>query len=126
MSEGPAMYELSIKSDFAASHYLPDYKGKCRKLHGHTWKVEAVFTGECLNKVGMVVDFAVIKRQFKTFLENLDHVHLNNLPYFKKVNPTTEHLAKYIFNEFSRKCRPLIIKRVTVWESDTSSITYYE
>lgn len=119
------MYELSIKSDFAASHSLPTYKGKCKRLHGHTWKVEAVFTSNSLDKFGMVVDFSAIKKQFKNFLEELDHAHLNDLPYFKKNNPTTEHLAWYIFRQFSKKCRPLKLKRVTVWESDTSGITYY-
>lgn len=118
------MYELSIKSDFAAAHFLRGYEGKCKNLHGHTWKVELVLEGRELDKAGMVVDFAVVKKQLKEFLEELDHAHLNDLPYFKEINPTTENLAKYIFDEFPKRYRPLKVKRVTVWESDQASVTY--
>jgi len=53
-------------------------------------------------------------------------VNLNDLPAFKDVNPSTENLAKYIYQEFAKECQPLPLKRVRVWESDTASITYYE
>jgi len=119
------LFELSIKNDFAASHCLRGYKGKCERLHGHTWKVEVVLKGKALDKIGMVIDFMIIKRNLHEFLEELDHHHLNDHPYFKKVNPTTENIARYIYDAFSKKCRPLKIKKVTVWESDNASITYY-
>lgn len=119
------MFELSVSSDFAASHMLRGYEGKCKNLHGHTWKVEVVLAGDDLNDIGMVVDFALVKKQLRGFLETLDHVHLNDLPAFKDVNPTSENIAKYIFEQFSALCRPLILKRVRVWESDTSSVTYF-
>jgi 6-pyruvoyltetrahydropterin/6-carboxytetrahydropterin synthase len=119
------MFELSVCADFAASHMLRGYEGKCKNLHGHTWKVEVVLDGEELNDTGMLVDFALVKKQLRGFLESLDHVHLNDLPAFKDVNPTTENIAGHIFEEFSKTCRPLVLKRVRVWESDTSSVTYY-
>ena len=100
------MYELSIKSDFAASHCLRGYEGKCKNLHGHTWAVEVVVQNKTLDKVGMVTDFMDIKKQLKEFLEELDHTHLNDHPFFKKHNPTTENLARYIFEQFSKQCRP--------------------
>jgi len=56
----------------------------------------------------------------------IDHVCLNDLAYFKEVNPTTENIAKYIYTNFLKKIKPLKIKTVQVWESDTSSVTYYE
>ena len=118
------MYELSVKSDFAASHYLRGYDGKCRDLHGHTWKVEVVLQKSKLNTIGMVVDFTVMKKKLREFLEDIDHHHLNDLPVFKKVNPTTENLAKYIFDGFSKECRPFKVAKVIVWESDNASIVY--
>lgn len=119
------MFELSVKGDFAASHVLKGHKGKCRNLHGHTWKVEAVVVGHKLNAMGMVMDFSVLKERLKMILERVDHTHLNNVPPFDRVNPTTENLAKYIFDEFSKECRPLKIRKVTVWESENASITYH-
>ena len=120
------MYELAIKGDFAAAHVLRGYEGNCKNLHGHTWKVEVVIVGEDLDRIGMVMDFKIVKKKLKDFLCRLDHIYLNDLPAFKDINPTTEHLAKYIFEEFAPECLPLHIKRVQIWESDSASVTYYE
>ncbi|OGX07539.1 MAG: 6-carboxytetrahydropterin synthase QueD [Omnitrophica WOR_2 bacterium GWA2_47_8] len=120
------MFELSIKGDFASAHQLRGYQGNCKDLHGHTWRVELTAQSETLDDIGMVVDFKIIKQQFREFLMRIDHVNLNDLPYFKKVNPTSEHLAQYIFQEFGKIIKPLKIKQVRVWESDTSDVTYYE
>ena len=120
------MFELSIKGDFASAHSLRGYQGKCKDLHGHTWKVEVVLKSEALNQIGMVADFAKLKKDLRAFLERIDHVHLNDLPYFKDVNPTTENLAKYIYEEFPKFSSGVKIKKVTVWESDQASATYYE
>ncbi len=120
------MFELKIKGDFAAAHFLRGYEGKCKSLHGHTWKVEVVMTGEGLDSVGMVADFAALKKRLRDFLERLDHVHLNDIPYFQEINPTTENLAKYIYEEFPKFSPGVAVKEVTVWESDHASATYYQ
>ncbi|MFA6378658.1 MAG: 6-carboxytetrahydropterin synthase QueD [Candidatus Omnitrophota bacterium] len=120
------MYELTVKGEFAASHSLRDYEGKCKNLHGHTWHVDIVVAGATLNKVGMLVDFKEIKSHLHELLESLDHAHLNDLAYFKKVNPTSENIAKYIFDCFKEKPHTTIVKKVTVWESEKSGATYYE
>lgn len=120
------MYELTIKGDIASAHYLRGYEGKCKDLHGHTWKVEVVIASEELDNIGMVADFAVLKMQLKEFLTAIDHVCLNDLPYFKDVNPTTENIAKYIYTHFADVVAPLKLKQVQVWESDLASVTYYE
>lgn len=119
------MFEVSVKTDFAAAHFLRGYEGKCKNLHGHTWNVELVFQGEQLDSLGLLVDFALVKKNLKEFLEILDHRYLNELPYFQNLNPTTEHLAKYIFDEFSKHHFPARLSKVTVWESDHSCATYY-
>lgn len=119
------MFELAIKAEFAASHSLRGHKGKCKELHGHTWKVELVLEKSDLDEIGMLVDFTVIKEQFKNFLSRIDHVHLNDVPPFDVVNPTTENLAKHIFQECEKLWQPIRVKRVTVWESDKASVTYF-
>ena len=120
------MFELSIKGHLASAHYLPGYDGPCKNLHGHTWKVEVTIVSDRLDKIGMVADFAVLKKQLRAFLMPLDHVCLNDLPYFKEHHPTTENLAQYIYQNFSRLIAPLRIKRVQAWESENASVVYYE
>lgn len=119
------MFELSITGDIASAHYLRGYEGKCKNLHGHTWKIEVVIISDQLDSVGMVADFCTLRPQLKKFLETIDHVCLNDLEYFKEVNPTTENIAEYIYKGFSQEISPLKIKNVRVWESDSGSVTYY-
>lgn len=120
------MYELSMNGHIAAAHFLRGYDGPCKDLHGHTWKIEVTIQSDKLNKIGLVADFKDVKRKLNDFLVHLDHVCLNDLPYFQKVNPSTENLAQYIYREFAKQCRPFKLIKVRVWESENSSITYYE
>ena len=120
------MFELSVTGNIASAHFLPGYEGPCKELHGHTWKIEASIVSEELDKIGMVVDFKELKKQLNAFLEHLDHVCLNDLDYFKENNPTTENIAKYIYKNFSGRIAPLKLNKVRVWESDSSSVSYYE
>lgn len=120
------MFELSITGDIASAHFLRDYEGPCKNLHGHTWKIEATIQSDKLNNIGLVVDFREMKQRLKDVLMPLDHVCLNDLPYFQKVNPSTENLAVYIYREFKKAAAPYRLKEVRVWESETSSVTYFE
>ncbi len=120
------MYELSIRGDIAAAHFIEGHQGKCKNLHGHTWKIEATVINEELDDIGMVADFAVLKQHLRDILSELDHVCLNDLPFFKEVRPTSENIARYTYQRFNTAIAPLSLKRVQVWESDTSSVTYYE
>ncbi len=120
------MFELSITGDFASAHFLRDYEGPCKNLHGHSWKVEVTIQSDKLNTIGLVVDFRDMKQRLKEVLLPLDHICLNDLPYFQKVNPSTENLAQYIYRELARVVHPFVLRRVRVWESETSSITYFE
>jgi 6-pyruvoyltetrahydropterin/6-carboxytetrahydropterin synthase len=120
------MFELSVTGNIASAHFLPGYEGPCRNLHGHTWKIEVSVCSEKLDKIGLVVDFKLIKNKLNAFLSHIDHVCLNDLDYFKKHAPTTENIARYIYQHFAGEVAPLKIGKVRVWESETSSITYYE
>ena len=120
------MYKLRVSSEFSAAHNLREYKGKCEALHGHNWKVEVVIAAKNVNRQGLVVDFHEIKNMVKAALEELDHNYLNQLDYFKKHNPTSENLAKYIFDEIKAQIpsKKIRLQEVTVWESDQCSATY--
>jgi len=120
------MFELSVVGDIASAHFLPGYDGPCKDLHGHTWKIEVSLVSDTLDDIGMVIDFRVVKRKLKELLEPIDHVCLNDLDYFKENSPTTENIAKYVYDNFGKEVTPLKLNKVRVWESDTSSVTYYE
>ncbi len=120
------MFELKIRDHFASAHFLKGYQGACQHLHGHTWKVEIIVTSDVLDSVGLVADFKILKKILKEVLMPLDHVHLNELDAFKEINPSTENLAKYIYNQSKTAFAPLRVKSIEVWESDTASVVYHE
>jgi 6-pyruvoyltetrahydropterin/6-carboxytetrahydropterin synthase len=122
------MFELNIRKEFSAAHRLREYRGKCEALHGHNWKVEVFVASTKLNKIGIVIDFREIKDCLNVILEDLDHTYLNEIPYFKKHNPTSENIAQYIFNRLKPQIARFKVKliKVTVWESDNANASYWQ
>ncbi len=118
------MYKLQVEADFSSAHNLRGYKGKCEELHGHNWKVELTVGSKDLDKTGMVLDFKFLKASLNKILDKLDHKYLNEIDYFKEVNPTSENSAKYIYDSLKSEVSGLI--SITVWESDKARATYYE
>jgi len=118
------MYSIKVEGNFSSAHNLRGYKGKCEDLHGHNWRIEAVANSGSLDKIGMVLDFKFIKKCLTDILEKLDHQYLNKVEYFKKINPTSENIAYYIYSKLKAKIPGL--SAVTVWENPTSGATYYE
>ena len=122
------MYELTVKAEFEAAHFIKNYPGKCARLHGHNWIVEAVANGTELNELGILIDFKILKAELNKILDELDHQFLNELEIFSKKNPTAEILAKVIFEKlsaseiFSGKNKLTAIK---VYETPKSCVTYY-
>lgn len=119
-------YELHVNGNFASAHSLKGYHGPCEEIHGHTWKVEVTIQAREINDIGLVVDFHDLKAKLEKFLSQLDHVYLNDHPAFKINNPSTENLAKFIYQKFSPECLPFRLSKVRVWESENASVTYYE
>jgi 6-pyruvoyltetrahydropterin/6-carboxytetrahydropterin synthase len=116
------MYSIRIEGNFSSAHNLRGYKGKCEELHGHNWKVEVVVSNDLLDKTGMLLDFKYLKKKLNSILDKLDHRYLNSLESFKKVNPTSENIARFIFDNLKTKIPGL--KSVTVWENSSCSATY--
>ena len=116
------MYSLKVQGTFSSAHNLRGYKGKCEDLHGHNWVVEIVIKSGQLDNIGMVLDFKYLKKKLNACLEQMDHKYLNKLAYFKRINPTSENIARHIYDQL----KPLIplLSCVTVWENSTSSATY--
>ncbi|RKY36767.1 MAG: 6-carboxytetrahydropterin synthase QueD [Candidatus Omnitrophota bacterium] len=123
------MFEISVKLDFSAAHNLRNYKGKCENLHGHNWHVRAIFGASQLNAIGMVMDFKVANKLLAQAVKTLDHCYLNNdVEYFQKINPTSENIAKFIFQFLSKKLKRNVcnVVNVCVWETGQNYAKYYE
>ena len=120
------MYELRIRETIGSAHFLRGYEGKCKNLHGHNWKIEAVIVSDALDELGMVADFSVLKKKLMEFLSTMDHICLNDIDIFKQVNPTTENMARYIFDAYAKEIAPFSLKSIEVWESESSSVRYYK
>jgi 6-pyruvoyltetrahydropterin/6-carboxytetrahydropterin synthase len=122
------MFELCVSSHFDAAHKLPNYKGKCANLHGHTFRYEVVLKGGFLHE-SMLVDFVLVKAAMQKYVENsLDHSYLNESlsPAFV---PTAENLAEVIYKRLavlSFTPYQASVVKVTVWESSECSAVYYE
>ncbi len=122
------MYELKIITSFAAAHCLREFKGKCESLHGHNWKVEVCVRSPNLDRIGLVIDFKEIKKATEEVLDELDHKHLNDLLPFQVENPSSENIARFLFQTLSSRINrdSLRVSRVTAWESDDACASYFE
>ncbi len=123
------MYELTVESAFEAAHRIENYPGKCAKLHGHNWIVEAIVEGTQLNELGILVDFKILKAALNKVLEEFDHQYLNELENFKTQNPTAENLAKDIFYKLKSAdffTGDTKLKAIKIHESPKSCVTFFD
>ena len=120
------MYEVTVKKSFAAAHLLKDIGGKCEELHGHNFVVEVSVAASQLNQEGLLIDFRTLKKWTDDILTELDHKHLNNIPCFKNLNPSSENIARFIYDRITEKAQreKFELSRVTVWESDNARVSY--
>ena len=101
--------KLYVKHHFDAAHFLPNYDGKCRNMHGHTWFVEIWIERKLKPGEDMIIDFALVKRTIDIF----DHKNINDYMY----NPTAENIVRYFLRRFEGHNTT-----VKVWESADSCI----
>jgi 6-pyruvoyltetrahydropterin/6-carboxytetrahydropterin synthase len=121
------MYRLTVHDYFSSAHQLKGYKGKCEAVHGHNWKVEIDVQGETLNDIGLLMDFHDLRRMLKEILERLDHVLLNEVEEFREANPSSENVARHVYENLKKKLPAGIsVASVTVWESENARATYFE
>jgi 6-pyruvoyltetrahydropterin/6-carboxytetrahydropterin synthase len=109
---------IAKRFDFDAAHWLPNVPDghKCKWMHGHTYSVEIVCTGEghnLLDERGMIVDYAEIGDWWSPISEKIDHQCLNDIDGLQ--NPTTEILAQWILERL-----PGAVVRVRVCESSST------
>ncbi len=123
------IWRLTVRDEFCAGHALRHYEGKCENLHGHNFAVEAIVQGEKLHEnIEYLVDFKEIKTHLKAVLEELDHRVLNDTAPFDTVNPTSENLAQYIWQQLDTAlmASDVNIYSVSVSEKSAQTATYLE
>ena len=105
---------------------LNGHEGACKRMHGHNWKVEVEVCGNKLDNIGMVIDFKEIRNTTKGVVDQLDHRFLNDLDPFKKINPTAENIAQYIYTELSdvMNDKQIEVKSIKLWETEKSAVTF--
>jgi 6-pyruvoyltetrahydropterin/6-carboxytetrahydropterin synthase len=122
-------YIVSTEVHFSSSHALLGYRGDCSRMHGHNWVVRVHYEFPAVDERGLTIDY----RELRTVLERVimprfDHRHLNDIPPFDVVNPTSENIAAEIF----RLCReevlipPGVLREVELWESPSDMVRYRE
>ena len=129
------MYILTVKGSFDAAHRLNGYTGDCKYIHGHTYKYEVSVSSEELDKLGIAIDFKVLKEDVNKFVEPLDHTLLLSEDEFNNginifgtpvipfnPNPTAEVIARDLYL-WMEDCNYNVVE-VRIWETDNNCATF--
>jgi len=125
------MYEVTVEAGFSSGHYLRNYHGKCENPHGHNYKVRVTLAGQDLDPSGLLIDFKLLKQVLKPTIDRIDHQMLNDIEPFIELNPSAENIARYFYDQTSRRLSEMTdgrvrVKDCTIWETDTTTATYSE
>jgi 6-pyruvoyltetrahydropterin/6-carboxytetrahydropterin synthase len=121
------MYTVSARAHYDSAHYLEDYEGKCSRVHGHHYVVEAAISVMELGRHGFAFDFVDLKRELRALADELDHHLLNDLPQFEGTSTSAEVQAKYFHDRLKERLPTLQsegLAWVRVWETPTSWAQY--
>jgi 6-pyruvoyltetrahydropterin/6-carboxytetrahydropterin synthase len=119
------MFTVFKDYTFSAGHAIRGHQGGCQNLHGHNYRVRVHVAAATLDRLGMVIDFADLKRIVDQVLGRFDHAVINDLPPFTERNTTAELLAEYVHAEVAARLPDgRSVRRVEVWETETSCAIY--
>jgi 6-pyruvoyltetrahydropterin/6-carboxytetrahydropterin synthase len=122
------MFEVSSEASFSAAHHLINYNGPCENVHGHNWRVRVVVCCTELNDLGIGIDFRTLKNSLAEVIKDLDHSDLNIVFDPLKLNPSSENIARYIFNKMGNLINTSICRvgRIEVSETPGNTAAYFE
>jgi 6-pyruvoyltetrahydropterin/6-carboxytetrahydropterin synthase len=125
------MYEVTVEAGFSSGHYLRNYHGKCENPHGHNYKVRVTLHGKELDPSGLLLDFKLLKQVLRPVIERIDHQMLNDIEPFIQLNPSAENIARFFYDQTNEQLSDMTggrvrVKDCTIWETDTTTATYYE
>ncbi|MHC1610009.1 MAG: 6-carboxytetrahydropterin synthase QueD [Candidatus Methanospirareceae archaeon] len=108
--------KLGVSADFSAAHSLPRHPGRCKELHGHTYRVDVVVEGEKKGDTECVADFAEVRAVVEDVIGLLDHKHLNEVISY----PTSENIALFLKAELEKRLKEtnlgVTLHSIRVWE----------
>lgn len=123
------MYVVSVQAHYDSAHFLRNYRGKCEKLHGHRYVVEAALATDTLNEAGLAFDFVDVKKHLRELADWLDHENINELPPFTEVEPSAENQARFFYDELKQRLPDAMAAALLytrVWETPTQFAQYSE
>ncbi len=120
-------FDITVLGTFSGAHRLRLPNGEWEPLHGHNWRVEVVIAAQRLDRWDMAVDFLDVQRWLRETLAKLEHRYLNEMPEFRRRNPSAERIAMFIAERVASSlkrsgCR---VVQASVWETDETCATYY-
>jgi len=120
-------YTVSTEIAFSSSHSLDGYDGDCARLHGHNWVLRVYYEFTRLDDQGIAVDFCILADRVREIIVPLlDHRHLNDLPLFEGINPTSENIAAAVFGLLRERLRFRggRLSAIELWETPTDMVRY--
>jgi len=122
------MYEVTVKTGFAAAHQLRLYDGKYENLHGHNWTAQVTVEADELDPIGVGVDFVKLKAMVEKNLSELDYHNINEVPPFDEQNPSAENIARWLFLKLKVEVNTNLtrVKRVEIFEMEGCGASYFE
>lgn len=119
------MYDISVRGTFHARHAVRLPTGEMEQPHWHAWGVEAVFTGTELDAGGLLVDFVEVQQRLGQVFTDLDGADLNGHAFMAGEPPSTELVARRIFERLDEASwSPGRLKQVTVEEAPGCRATF--
>jgi len=105
--------------DFEAAHRLPEHPGKCRELHGHSYRLVVRVERPVDPSSGLAIDFSDLKRVVRRrVVDRLDHTYVNDTID----NPTAERMSIWIWDEL-REALPGLVE-IELFETRNCSVVY--
>ena len=122
------MYDVTIKTGFAAAHRLRLYDGKYENLHGHNWTAQVTVEADELDAIGVGIDFVKLKEMIEKILSQLDYHNINEVPPFDELNPSAENIARWLFLKLKEELNTdsTRMKRVEIFEMEGCGASYFE
>ncbi len=119
-------FVIRVEARFEAAHNLREYYGAPEPLHGHSWKVEVKVQSNKLDKEDISVDYVKVKKALQELAKKFDYHYINEVQPFDKINPSSENIAKWFYDNLNKKklLGKSKIQEVILWEGPFNYLAY--
>ena len=119
-------WTVSDEIMICSSHQILLENGERESLHGHNWRIRVYVSADRLDKRGLIIDFADLRKAVWKVVGSWDHRHLNDLPDFAETEPSAEEMARLAFEGLAELIDDgrMYMSRVEIWMTDTGCATW--